>query len=74
PERRVSGFNVLSKTAPKIVGLISDQLNTLLAPFRSRLTISSVNRGISMFSLFKRIRPFELAHGNTETSSSISST
>ena len=33
---------MLSNTAPKIVGDISDQLKVLLAPLRSRFTISSV--------------------------------
>jgi hypothetical protein len=46
----VSGFNVDSKTAQKIVGEISDQSNLSEASFRIKSLISSVNLGISIFS------------------------
>ena len=54
PERRVAGFNVLSNTAPKMVGLMADQSKSSLAFERRILFSSSVKGGISIFSSANR--------------------
>ena len=45
-----AGFKVLSKTAPKIVGLMALQSKSSLAFCSRRLTIASLKLGISMLA------------------------